>query len=44
MVAAGSMVLVAGLAWLFLWMGGSLRRWEAAILLTIYGVTLPLSS
>ncbi len=43
-IAAGAMVLVAGLAWLFLGWGGVLRRWEAATLLAIYAVTLPLSS
>lgn len=43
-VAAGAMVLIAGLAWLFLGLGGVLRRWEAVVLLSIYAVTLPLSS
>ncbi|MCB1015491.1 MAG: calcium/sodium antiporter [Acidimicrobiales bacterium] len=43
LLAAGSMVLVAGLAWLFLGRGGVLQRWEAAVLLGVYAVTLPLS-
>ena len=42
--AAVSMVVVAGLAWLFLGLGGQLRRWEAALLLAVYAATLPLSS
>lgn len=42
-VAVVSMVLVAGLAWLFLG-GGRLRRWEAGVLLGIYAATLPLLS
>jgi cation:H+ antiporter len=42
-LAAGSMVLVAALAWLFLRIGGQLRRWEAVVLIAIYAVTLPLS-
>lgn len=42
-LAAASMVLVAALAWLFLGLGGRLRRWEAAVLLGVYAVTLPLS-
>jgi cation:H+ antiporter len=42
-LATGSMVLVAALAWLFLALGGKLRRWEAGVLLVIYLVTLPLS-
>ncbi|MGH9277019.1 MAG: sodium:calcium antiporter [Acidimicrobiales bacterium] len=37
-----SMVATAGLAWLFLGLGGRLRRWEAVVLLGIYGATLPL--
>jgi cation:H+ antiporter len=41
-VAVVSMVAVAGLAWLFLGMGGRLRRWEAGALLGIYAATLPL--
>jgi cation:H+ antiporter len=40
-VASSSMVAIAALAWLFLGLGGQLRRWEAAILLGIYGATLP---
>lgn len=43
-LAAGSMVLVAALAWLFLGLGGRLRRSEATALLLIYAVTLPISS
>ncbi len=39
-VAATSMVCVAALAWLFLGLGGRLRRGESAVLLTIYGATL----
>lgn len=39
-VAASAMVAIAALAWLFLG-HGRLRRWEAAVLLGIYGVTLP---
>ena len=42
--AAGSMVLVAALAWLFLGLGGRLRRWEAVVLLVVYAATLPLSA
>ncbi len=41
-VAAGSMVLVAGLAWMFLVLGRRLYRHEAAVLLGVYVVTLPL--
>lgn len=41
-VAASSMAGVAALAWLFLGLAGRLRRWEAAVLLTIYGMTMPL--
>ena len=43
-VAASAMVCVAALAWLFLGLGGQLRRWEAAVLLTVYAATLPLTS
>jgi cation:H+ antiporter len=43
-LAAGSMIVVAALAWLFLGLGGQLRRWEAAVLLAIYALTLPLSA
>lgn len=39
-VAAISMVCVAALAWLFLGLGGRLKRGEAAALLGIYGVTV----
>jgi cation:H+ antiporter len=42
--AAGSMVLVAALAWLFLGLGNQLRRWEAAVLLVVYAATLPVSA
>jgi cation:H+ antiporter len=41
-VAAGSMVLVAGLAWLFLYRRRRLGRGEALLLLAIYAVTVPL--
>lgn len=41
-VAASSMAGVAALAWLFLGLAGRLRRWEAAVLLSIYGMTMPL--
>jgi cation:H+ antiporter len=43
-LAASAMVVTAALAWLFLGLGGSLRRWEAMILLAIYAATLPLSA
>jgi cation:H+ antiporter len=43
LLAASSMVLVAALAWLFLGLGGRLRRWEAFVLIGVYGVTLPLA-
>lgn len=43
-LAASAMVITAALAWLFLGLGGSLRRWEALILLAIYAATLPLSA
>jgi cation:H+ antiporter len=39
-VAATAMVCVAALAWLFLGLGGRLRRWEAAVLLGVYGASL----
>lgn len=42
-IGAVSMVVVAALAWLFLGLGGRLRRWEAAVLLAVYGATLPLA-
>ena len=42
-VGAVSMVVVAALAWLFLGLGGRLRRWEAVVLLAVYGATLPLA-
>jgi cation:H+ antiporter len=41
-VAAGSMVGIAGLAWLFLGLGGRLRRWEGGVLLSVYAATLVL--
>ena len=41
-VAAGLMVLIAALTWVFLGLGGRLRRWEAAALLALYLGTLPL--
>ena len=40
MVAATAMVCVAALAWLFFGLGGRLRRWEAAVLLGVYGASL----
>jgi hypothetical protein len=43
-VAATAMVCVAALAWLFLGLGGQLRRWEAVVLLVVYAMTLPLTS
>jgi cation:H+ antiporter len=43
-LAATSMVVTAALAWLFLGLGGRLRRWEAAVLLAVYAATLPLST
>ena len=42
--AAGSMVVIAALAWLFLGLGGRLRRWEASVLLVIYAGTLLVTS
>ena len=39
-VAAPSMVAIAALAWLFLGVGGRLRRWESVVLLVAYGATL----
>lgn len=42
-VAAGSMVVVAVLTWLFLWLGRRLRAWEAVVLLVLYVATIPLS-
>lgn len=39
-VAAGSMVGIAALAWLFLGLGGRLRRWEGGVLLGVYAATL----
>lgn len=42
-VAATSMVCIAALAWLFLGLGGQLRRWEAAVLVAVYTATLPLT-
>lgn len=41
-IAVVSMVAIAGLSWLFLGLGGRLRRWEAGALLGIYAATLPL--
>ena len=42
--ATSAMVVVAALAWLFLGLGGRLRRWEAAVLLGVYAATVPLSA
>lgn len=44
LVAIGVMVLVAGLAWLFLGLGGRLRRWEAGLLLGVYLLALPFTT
>lgn len=41
--ASAAMVLVAALAWLFLGLGGRLRRWEGVVLIGVYAVTLPLT-
>lgn len=41
-VAATSMVAIAALAWLFLGLGGQLRRWEGIVLLGVYAATLAL--
>ncbi len=41
-VGAGSMVVIAALAWLFLAIGGQLRRWEGVVLLGVYVTTLVL--
>lgn len=41
-VAATSMVGIALLAWLFLGLGGQLRRWEGGVLLGVYATTLVL--
>lgn len=43
-VAIVVMVGVAGLAWLFLGLGGKLRRWEAGLLLAIYLAVLPFTT
>lgn len=40
-LAAGSMVVIAALAWLFLGLGGRLRRLEGLVLLGIYVATIP---
>jgi cation:H+ antiporter len=40
-LAVSSMVFTAALAWLFLGLGGRLRRWKAAALLVVYAATLP---
>ena len=42
-VAAASMVAIAALAWLFLGLGGQLRRSEGIILLGVYAVTLAMT-
>ena len=39
-VATSAMVGIAILAWLFLGIGGRLRRWEGAILVAVYGLSL----
>ena len=42
-VAVAAMVVVAGLATLFL-TGGAVRRWQAIVLLGVYAATLPLTA
>lgn len=42
--ATTAMVVTAALTWMFLALGGRLRRWEAAVLLAVYAGTLPLSA
>lgn len=44
LLASGSMVVVAALAWLFLGRGGRLVRWEAVVLLAVYAATLPFTA
>jgi cation:H+ antiporter len=44
LLALAVMVVVAALAWLFLGLGGRLRRWEAALLLAIYLAALPFTT
>lgn len=39
-VATSAMVAIAVLAWLFLGLGGRLRRWEGSVLLGVYAMTL----
>lgn len=41
-IGVGLMVAIAALSWVFLGLGGRLRRWESVILLVIYAATLPL--
>jgi cation:H+ antiporter len=41
-IAVVSMIAAAVLAWLFLTLGGRLRRWEGTVLLAVYFATLPL--
>lgn len=43
-VAIVVMVVVAALAWLFLGLGGRLRRWEAGLLLGVYLLALPFTA
>lgn len=43
-LAAGSMVLVAALAWAFLAVGRHLERWQALVLLGVYAATIPLTA
>jgi cation:H+ antiporter len=42
-LAAGSMVLVAGLAWAFLAIGRRLERWQGVVLVGVYAATIPLT-
>ena len=43
-IAIVVMVVVAGMAWLFLGLGGKLRRWEAGLLLVTYLAVLPFTA
>ena len=39
-VATSAMVGIAVLAWLFLGLGGRLRRWEGVVLVAVYALSL----
>jgi cation:H+ antiporter len=41
-IGVGSMLLIAGAAWLFMATQRRITRWEAGVLLGAYGITLPL--